>query len=260
MSQEDAKELAMPCRLSTAALLLSVLGGSAPAETYVGQITGLTDSKLTILTRSKGGEEKQLALADKLVVVKTDRKGKERPLSLPALKWAVAAEKGRGVVIAKVSTDGGKVVRVELRGESMAEEAQAILAKADRIELYSLEPEPSREQAKAAGATFIGGFLVLGKTEIKDKEPLRRVREGLEGSVGMGGKMAKCFDPRHAIRATAGKKAVRVVICFRCGQAHVYSNGDDGPSKTVPITKGMQADLDKILTAAKVPLAKEAKE
>jgi hypothetical protein len=170
----------------------------------------------------------------------------------------LAVEKGPGVV-ARVSTDGGEVVRIEVLGESMPERAEAILVKADRIHLYSLEPEPTREQAKAAGATFIDGFLVLGKTEIKDKETLRRVREGLEGSVGMGRK-AKCFDPRHAIRATAGEQTVQVVICFRCGQAYFSFEGEKGPSPKPSIGRWMQADLDKILEAAKVPLAKEAKE
>jgi hypothetical protein len=71
----------MPCRL-LAALLLAVPVGFAGRETYSCVITGLTASRLTMRTPKKGdkkGDKKELPVADKPVVVKTSREGKERP-------------------------------------------------------------------------------------------------------------------------------------------------------------------------------------
>jgi hypothetical protein len=78
------------------------------------------------------------------------------------------------------------------------------------------------------------------------------------GKIG-DGNGARCFEPRHGIRATDGKKSVDLVICFECGWVYVFVDNDE-KSVQLNIKGNLQPALDKVLTDAKVPLPKLAKE
>jgi hypothetical protein len=130
-------------------------------------------------------------------------------------------------------------------------EAKAILDKADQLELYSLEPDE-----KAAAVNPDGGFhgwKILGQTTIKDagerKKLLTAFYQGLKDSKG---DIAKCFNPRHGIRAKAGGKTVDAVICFECLQV-VYFVGNVNTKDT--ITESPQRVFDEVLKKANVKLA-----
>jgi hypothetical protein len=130
-------------------------------------------------------------------------------------------------------------------------EAKAILDKAERLELYSLEPDE-----KAAAVDPDGGFhgwKILGQTTIKDanerKKLLTAFYLGLKASKG---DIAKCFNPRHGIRAKAGGKSVDAVICFECLQV-VYFVGNANTKDT--ITESPQRVFDEVLKKANVKLA-----
>jgi hypothetical protein len=70
------------------------------------------------------------------------------------------------------------------------------------------------------------------------------------------------FPPRHAIHAESDGKAVDILICFECGWVNVFfdGKGEDEPEKRISINASAQPVLDKVLTAAKVPLPKKPKE
>src|SRR5262245_3590721 len=101
--------------------------------------------------------------------------------------------------------------------EGLPAVARDILARVKQFELYSLEPES--EKPGAAGR--LHGWKVLGKTTVKDAKARKGLIEALTKGVGKG-EPKKCFEPRHAIRATHGGKTVDLVICFACSWVRVY--------------------------------------
>jgi hypothetical protein len=145
-------------------------------------------------------------------------------------------------------------VPAAVAADKFPDEAKAILEKSDRVELYSLEPVEAKE-----GET-LHGWKVLGKTVIKDKTR-KAVLDALAKGIadpGKGG--AKCFDPRHAIRASHGGKSVDLVICFECGWVYVFPDGKGQAVARVETDTIFQPVFDKALKDAGVPLAKKRKE
>jgi hypothetical protein len=140
----------------------------------------------------------------------------------------------------------------------LPEQARAILEKATEFELYSLEPD---EEEKSAGKpTRLRGWKVLGKTTVKKAEAGKDLLDALEkGVASRRARGAKCFDPRHAIRAAHDGKRVDLLICFACGWVYVYYDGQEKEAAQVRIDRTFQPYFDKALRDAGVPLAKKPK-
>jgi hypothetical protein len=123
----------------------------------------------------------------------------------------------------------------------------------EELILYSVDGrdfEPG--QAPKAEETF-HGYPVLGKVEIKEADKRKEIMAALkDGMARSDGKMAKCFWPRHAVRAVEQGKTVDYVICFECYQLQVHL---DGTAKTEPTLREPQSVLNKHLKDAGVPLA-----
>jgi hypothetical protein len=254
----------MLCRALAAALVLLLLGGFVLAETYSGLIIELSDSKLTIRVRKEGEKklrQKVLEVVGKVTILQPKGKA-EKPLTFSELQNRVARAKknvgARGVLASVSTNDGGKVVTIKLAASRVPEQAAAILEKADQIELYSLEPEPDARTAKDPKVNRFHDWVVLGKTVLKNARTRKQALDALDESVGTGLK-AKCFDPRHGIRASHGGKTVDVVICFECGHVYFYFDPGKEDHTKGSIGKGTQPVLDAILKAANVPLAKVKK-
>jgi hypothetical protein len=254
------KENGMLHRGLAAAMLVLVPASFVMADTHRGLLTELTDTQLTILTRIKGqrkGEKKVLPLAGKVLVVDTKD---EKQFPLAELKKRVGRKGSRGLVVLVETNGKGQVEMIKADvGRRMPAKAAAILDRADQIELYSLEPDPDSNAAKAPKGARFRGWPVLGKVVAKDAKARKQILDILDEGVGRG-RVAKCFDPRHGIRATHQGKAVDLVICFHCGQVNFYYDPKNDEYETVRISKEQQADLDTLLTAARVPLAKPANE
>jgi hypothetical protein len=139
--------------------------------------------------------------------------------------------------------------------------AREILAKADRVELFSFDPTVSEpgveEQRQNAKPERFRDWRVLGKVELPAGEARNQVL-AVAGAVRPGNG-AKCFDPRHAIRATAGGKVVDLVICYECHWVYVFLDREDEVVHLTPGGEDQQV-LDRILTDAKVPLPPRPKE
>jgi hypothetical protein len=135
--------------------------------------------------------------------------------------------------------------------KKLPEPVKAVLDKATEYTLYSLEPEEKADKENA-----LHGWKVLGRTTIKEAETRNKLRSALEKSIaepGRGG--AKCFDPRHAIRATQDGKTVDLVICFECGWVSVHHDGKS--LGRIEMDTAAQPLFDQVLRDAKVPLAKK---
>jgi hypothetical protein len=70
---------------------------------------------------------------------------------------------------------------------------------------------------------------------------------GIRPGVG-----AKCFEPRHGVRATAGDATVDLVVCFACAWVYVYLGPEDDAEMVMLTVPGDPAALEKVLTDAGV--------
>ena len=109
-----------------------------------------------------------------------------------------------------------------------------VLARADRFELFSLEPSD--------------GSVVVTSAERDELVPAL-----VRGIAENGGWVAACFDPRHGIRASCGESSVELVVCFECSQVNFYKDGKQFGS--VLVTSSLEPVFDRVLASAAVPLA-----
>jgi hypothetical protein len=131
-----------------------------------------------------------------------------------------------------------------------ADDAWAALEKAQQFDLYSLDPD-SGDNVKDG----FHGWKSLGKTTVKDAQLRKKLITEVGDAIDNARASAKkCFDPRHAIRVTAGLKTYDFLICFECSYVYVYAD-----SKRVAVwntTDRSKEVLDKVLKDGKVPLPK----
>jgi hypothetical protein len=135
-----------------------------------------------------------------------------------------------------------------------ASEPAVKVAVPEQIILYSIDGNDYApgEGPKAGGEKF-GRYPVLGKVEIKDAGKREEIFAVLEKGIrDSDGRIAKCFLPRHVVRAVSKGKTVDYIVCFQCLQVQVVA---DGKSKTLPITAEPLAVFNRHLKAAGIPLA-----
>lgn len=125
------------------------------------------------------------------------------------------------------------------------------LEKADALAVYSLGGETSEKDGWH-------GARVLGQTTVKGEAEQKALAAAVKKGVEEGDRGARCFVPRHGVRATHAGKTYDLLICFECGWVYVYTDASDKPT-VLMISEGPQKVLNKILTAARVPLAKPEK-
>lgn len=156
-----------------------------------------------------------------------------------------------GVLIAALATTGA----VEGQDKPSSKDLKPLFEKAEAIELYSLDP--SFDDKEPDPKKGFHGWKVLGKTAIKDAKTRKKLIAVLyQGLADSDGSAAKCFNPRHGVRATVDGKTADIVICFECLRMEFYA-GDQSKMETT--TRTPEKVLDEILTAAGVPLAPKKK-
>ena len=133
-----------------------------------------------------------------------------------------------------------------------SKDLKQLFEKAEAIEVYSLDPSDDRKEPPDAKKGF-HGWHILGKTTVKDPKVRKKLVAALyAGLADSDGTAAKCFDPRHGIRATVDGKTADIVICFRCLQMQ-FIVGEASMTETT--TQAPEKVLDEVLTNAGVPLA-----
>ena len=121
------------------------------------------------------------------------------------------------------------------------------LEKAGELEVYSIDGDKPDKDGWH-------GWKVLGKSTVK-KDEAAKLATAVAKGVTEGDKGARCFIPRHGVRAVYDGKTYDLVICFECGWVYVFVDKSDKPTRLM-ISESPHKLLDKILTDAKVPLAK----
>jgi hypothetical protein len=129
----------------------------------------------------------------------------------------------------------------------------------DRLILYSLDGMPD-EHRLAEAKEFLYHFPVLGKVEVTDSRQRRELLAAVRRAIRKAPEPAKCFWPRHAIRAVKGGMTVDVVVCFQCRTYDVSRAQETLSGATLTIAPDPEPLFDKILADAGVPLAKKSHE
>ncbi|HEX8373504.1 MAG TPA: hypothetical protein VF585_12035 [Chthoniobacterales bacterium] len=127
------------------------------------------------------------------------------------------------------------------------------LESATEVTLFSLDPKGDSAEANDSHPRLVH-WRILGKTNIVDVQQRRAaVTSLMDAILNFNGLIAKCFNPRHALRVKTSTRTYDFIICFECNSAAVW----EGKKRltSVGIT-GTQKPLDDIFTAANVPLPK----
>ncbi|MGB8352655.1 MAG: hypothetical protein WCD79_02080 [Chthoniobacteraceae bacterium] len=113
---------------------------------------------------------------------------------------------------------------------------------------YSLEPW---ERLKKGDKT-LHGYKILGKTTLAPKEE-QGVAGAFEKAVGdWDGRIAMCFDPRHALRISSETHIYEFLLCYNCHQLYIYK--DDKELASIGAA-GSPKFLNSLLAAAQVPVS-----
>ncbi len=133
-------------------------------------------------------------------------------------------------------------------------EALQPILKAEKVTLFSIDGnEYLNPRNRPQTAEFFRGYPSLGKLELTDPMVREEVADSLAAALNRG-QIAKCFWPRHGIRARDGEHLTDYVICFECGQMQVWPRGEP---TTCLVDWGPASVLNKLLGNAGVPLAPE---
>jgi len=108
--------------------------------------------------------------------------------------------------------------------------SRPVLEAPDTMVIMALEPH-FRHPPDQAGGDLFHGYVVTGKAPVEDEASRRALMDLVfEGVSKSDGKVARCFNPRHAIRVTRAGEVVDLVICYECFQISVLRPGtEDGP-------------------------------
>jgi hypothetical protein len=121
----------------------------------------------------------------------------------------------------------------------------------EELTLLSID---GREGVRTESKEQFLGYPLLGKVVITDPNKRHELMKALSDAISRRPEYsAKCFWPRHAIRAVSAGKKLDYVICFECSNFEQF----EGQQKIHygPINKDVQPLFDKVLQDAGVPLA-----
>lgn len=134
----------------------------------------------------------------------------------------------------------------------LSDESAKVLLTATNAVLFSLEPlDMKLDQPTSPG--YLHGWKILGQTPVSLPQS-RTIATNVFKSIVESEFSALCFNPRHALRMTADNQTYDFLLCYECGHVTVISSGKK--TQYLPLS-GSPAELDAILTAAKIPLAKK---
>jgi hypothetical protein len=132
------------------------------------------------------------------------------------------------------------------------------LENADQLELLSVQTllPLGKGMVKIPPVGAFHDYPVLGSTRITDASARQKLVAAFYRGATAKTEAARCFNPRHGIRATGEGRTVDLLICFECGQVRAYVAGE--MTASFRIARSPQPLLDQILRDAGVPLPSPA--
>lgn len=128
------------------------------------------------------------------------------------------------------------------------------LENSEQFTLYSLRDGNENVSVAPAPDKIFHRYEILGKMLVTDPKIKAQLIQSLYyGMEHRNGFAAACFNPRHGIRATKGKRTVDVVICFECSQIDFWESNQRQHTYT---SRTPQKVFDKVLKKGGVSLGR----
>jgi hypothetical protein len=129
----------------------------------------------------------------------------------------------------------------------------------DQLTLYSIDGRDEDRRLKdlevKSSETF-HGYPVLGKVEVTDPDRRKQLIAALKDAhARRPTDGAKCFWPRHGIRAIEKGQTIEYVVCFECSRFEEFMGGKK--LRHDLLNSDVQPTFDKPLTEAGIPIAPE---
>ena len=129
-------------------------------------------------------------------------------------------------------------------GAAYTSTEREVLSAPESFELMSLLPERGDHPPAGAGEDF-HGYRVLGRAFVTDASEREELLDAFEPGVKESdGRVAKCFNPRHALRIRKGARTIDLAICFECLQSIIYEGSTE---RRVIHTQGAEQRFDSAL-------------
>ncbi|MCS6865371.1 MAG: hypothetical protein RMJ56_00950 [Gemmataceae bacterium] len=142
----------------------------------------------------------------------------------------------------------GSLTAQDTPDNKLPDDIAKALEKADEITIYSLNGELSHKDGWH-------GAKVLGQTTLTQAKDRKTVVAAIKKGIEEGSRGARCFIPRHGLRAKYQGSTYDFLICFECRWVYIYTNAADKPLVLL-ISEAPEKTFNKILIAAKIELAK----
>lgn len=112
------------------------------------------------------------------------------------------------------------------------DQGQAILEEAPQITVMALSPEEERVPLfsfRRKAVESFHGYRIL-RTIVIRGETKSALLGKLYTALAEDAEPARCFNPRHGIRANSGSRSVDLLICFECRQIKSWVDRKEGGS------------------------------
>jgi hypothetical protein len=128
------------------------------------------------------------------------------------------------------------------------DEALQVLSSPNKATFYSLEPW---ERPKPGSKNF-HSYKILGKTDLEPKAEQVVANAFQKAVADWDGRIAMCFDPRHALQISSGGHTYDFLLCYNCHQLYIYK--DDKLLASLGAA-GSPKFLNGLLVASHVPVS-----
>lgn len=130
---------------------------------------------------------------------------------------------------------------------------ERVLIDASQLELMTLDPTPlSMTGATPPESDQLHGYAITGRARLTDAQPKTELVDLiLRGIRESDGRVAACFNPRHAVRAVNGGKTVELVICFECLSLQAYGDAlpGSGTKLNVLVANSVESSVNRIFSS-----------
>jgi hypothetical protein len=143
----------------------------------------------------------------------------------------------------------------EARLRTIPTSAWECLRHPQQMVLYSIDPDLADP---GTNSNVFHEHRILGQTSVTTATDRATIDSAVRRSVGSWlRRRYNCFNPRHGIRVTDGTTTYDFLVCFECQSMLLFSGEQQVAATGI---RGSPTQLNAILSAANVPLAKPADE
>src|SRR5262249_544091 len=120
--------------------------------------------------------------------------------------------------------------------------------KADAMEVLRLYPVQRGKRRKGA-ANLFHEYDVLHRVRVAEAKQRKELAASLSKGFHWNSlRRALCFNPRHGLKASCGKRTLDLLICFECSRIQVYQ--DNEPAGTITVVAKSCPVIDRILSTS----------